>query len=107
MRNYEAFSMRDGEIATILEHQPDNGRWFAVMMSPVPPMPGPMQAHREIDGLTVEPVELAAVIACQKRRDTGEFVWMQLSPLTKEVIGDVLFNSRAEKGRWYYALITD
>lgn len=97
----EVFAIRDGESTTILEERPTEGRFIAVMARSVFMPDGPRSLQRRSDGA---PVEMAAILSCQINTD-GEWQWTQLSPPTKENIGDLLFDSGAEKDKWYYAAI--
>jgi hypothetical protein len=97
----EVFAIRNDELVTITDTEPSSGRWFAVMARSVVFPGGPSHPVRVSDGL---PVEAAAILACQKR--DGLWQWMQLSPVTKENIGDLVFDSNAEKDRWYFVIVT-
>ena len=99
----EVFALRDGESVTVVTEQPTSGRWFAVQARTVSMPDGAQSPIREADG---KPVEQAAIIACQQNME-GLWQWMQLSPATKENIGDLLFDGNAEKDVWYYCVVED
>lgn len=98
----EVFAIRDGEMTTIHEQQPESGRWIAVQARRVMMPKGPCQQVRQTDGA---PVEQAAIVACQLSE--GKWQWVTLSAPTKETIGDLLFDGNAERDTWYYAAFTD
>lgn len=103
---HEAFSLRDGEYLTLSSETPEtNDVWLAVMLKTVPPMPGTMKYKRDIPGMSDAKVESVAVIACHQRMHDGLFVWAQLSPQTKEIVGDFLFDSGASLDKWHYVVI--
>lgn len=102
---YEAFSLRDGEYVSLGKDQPTEGTWFAVMAKSVPQPPGEIVSNREVPGLESLSVEMAAIIACQIRMSDNKYVWMQLSPMTKEIIGDLMFDCKAELDQWYFATV--
>lgn len=96
----EVFALRNGEQYTINDRPPMSGRWFAIMARTCYMPDGPKHLVRQSDNA---PVESAAVIACQMV--DGKWQWMQLSPNTKESLGDLMFDSNAEKDTWYYITI--
>lgn len=102
--DFEAFSLRDGEKIEILETQPESGTWFAVQARTVEMPPGERNPVRTTDGA---PVEQAAILGCQISNERKTWQWLQLAPLTKELIGDLLFNNGAEKDRWYFVRVSE
>lgn len=100
----DVFSLRDGEVLQLCIERPKcKGDWLAVMARTVSMPPGPHRATRDMDG---EPVEMAAIIAARVGKTHGEWVWQQLSPPTKEFVGDFMFEQGAEMDRWYYLLLS-
>ena len=93
----EVFAIRNGERTTIVAEQPTSGRWLAVMARSVSMPPGERHPFRHSDQMAVEQ---AAIVACQMV--DGKWQWVQLSPPSKEAIGDLIFDSNADKDRWYF-----
>ena len=106
VKMFECFSLRDNEELTVQTDKPISGRWIAVMLRTVPAMPGPMLPERDIEGMTPVAVEHTAVIACQQRQSDSMWVWVNLAPQTKEVIGDLLFERDVLHDEWYYVVIS-
>lgn len=98
----DVFALRDGEILGLDTEQPTSGEWLAVMARSVTMPPGPYRATRDMDG---EPVKMAAILAARKGKVHGEWLWQQLSPPSKEYVGDFMFEQGAEVDRWYYLLL--
>jgi hypothetical protein len=98
----ESFALRHGEQYKIIDIKPIKGRWIAIMAQSVQFPFGPYAKARQSDGA---PVEQAAILACQMV--DGLWQWLQLSPPTKENIGDLLFDSGADKDAWYYLEISE
>jgi hypothetical protein len=99
----EFFALRDAETFQIHEHPPASlaARVLAVMVRSVTFPEGPATA-KDRRGL---PVESASILAAE--RTSGEWKWVTLSPATKEVIGDFLFDTvKVERDRWFYLEIT-
>lgn len=101
----ELFSLRDGESLKFGGEQPSSGTWFAVMAVPVPSPPGERSLKRVFPGLPDADVTDLAIIACEKRRSDGKFLWMQLSPFAKEFIGDFLVENNAPHNVWIYVTV--
>ena len=99
----DVFSLRDGEVLQLCAEPPAHGDWLAVMARSVTMPPGPHRASRDLDG---EPVEMAAIVAARKGKVHGEWLWQQLSPPSKEYVGDFMFEHGAEPDRWYYLLLS-
>jgi hypothetical protein len=105
--NQDFFTFRDGEhfhLYTV--RQPDSDQPplnYAVQLRTLNPPPGPRRTKRDCDG--VEIVN-AAVVACRwvERHDEqgSGWQWMQMSPLAKEQVGDVLIDSECPYDIWYY-----
>lgn len=99
----DTWTLRDGECLQLCDEMPACiGEVLAVMARSVSMPPGPHRPSRDLDG---EPVEMAAIL-CARFTRRGEWVWQQLSPPTKEYIGDFMFNHGAEKDRWHYLLVS-
>jgi hypothetical protein len=97
----EVFALRDSEVVRILDAEPPGGRWICVMARSVDFPAGEVDPNRKSDGA---PVERAGILACHKVR--GKWQWLQLSPITKEQIGDLMFDSNVDLDKWYYVDIT-
>lgn len=97
----EVFSLRSGERVEVFFEEPADGCSLALMARSLSMPPGPRWGVRQSDGA---PVEDAAIVAAQRVDDLWQ--WVQLSPPTKEYLGDLLFDNDAEKDRWYYLLVT-
>lgn len=91
---HDAFALRGGERVQLRIEGVGAEDTMAVMVAPVPALPEPSLAMTP-DG----PVEQFCVIGAEIHN--GLWQWMQLAPSTKEVIGDVLFESGLERGKWY------
>lgn len=102
--DHEVFAIRDGERVELTNVRPNQGRWLAVMARSVEMPDGPKVPVRTCDSA---PVEQAAILACEMNRSRHAWQWLQISPASKEIIGDLLFDSGAEKDRWYYAIFSD
>lgn len=98
----EVFALRDNENVRLSEEKPASGRVLAIQARSVAFPPGPFEKKRTGDGA---PVEQAAIVAADWLPSKGLWCWVQLSPQTKEVIGDLLFDTGAEKDRWYYITV--
>lgn len=96
----DVLAIRNGERLQLWTEIPDCDRWVAVQVVSVTMPEGQIHSSRPRDGM---PVEQAAIIACEMVK--GKWQWTQLSPPSKEFIGDMLFDSDAERGRWYYLSI--
>ena len=96
----ELFSLRHGEVLQVFSEQPTTGLWIAAMLRSVTMPEGDRQPVRQHDGA---PVEQVAVVACHKV--DGKWQWLQLSPATKEAIGDYLIDNGFERDQWNYATI--
>ncbi len=96
----EVFALRDGEVAETSMDRPTDGEWIAVMLRSVKFPEGEHEPFRESDGV---PVEMCAVLACHLVRDKWQ--WLQLSPQTKERVGDLFFDSNAPRDQWLYLKI--
>jgi hypothetical protein len=85
------------KICTIHDERPNyNGNTFAVMLLPIPNMPG---------GATLNgAAHMQAVIGCSDKseRDDGSFGWVTLDHDERMAIGDALNEHRAEVHRWYW-----
>lgn len=97
----EVFALRHGEHLQGFLEEPETGDWIAVMLRSVEMPSGPRQEKRKSDGA---PVEMCAILACHKV--DGAWQWLQLSAVSKEVIGDHFFDSNAPKDVWLYLQIT-
>lgn len=95
----EVFSLRDGELVSTSLTEPKSGRYLAVMLRSLS-FPGHM-SEITADGKNVEPL---AVLAAEKIR--GAWFWCHLSPLTKRLIGDLLFDSNSPFDTWVYVSIS-
>ena len=103
--HFDVFSLRDGEVLQLCNEPPKcGGVWLAVMARSVSMPPGPYKTVRDIDG---QSVEMAAILAARIGKSHGEWLWEQLSPPSKEFIGDFMFEQGAEKDRWYYLLLSE
>ena len=101
------FTFRDGEhfhLYTV--RQPDSSQpplKYAVQLRSLDFPDGNYRTFRDCDGAEVVN---AAVVACQwvKRddEDGSGWQWMQMSPVTKELVGDVLIDSGCAVDTWYY-----
>lgn len=101
--DFDSFTLRDKEVMQLCDERPTcGGTWLAVQARSVSMPPGEVHPVREFDG---EPVEMAAIIAAQWIASKG-WIWVQLSPPTKEVVGDYLFEQQVELDRWYYLLLS-
>jgi hypothetical protein len=96
----EVFALRHGETIQSCLEQPKDGKWLAIMLRSVSMPAGPRQVERD-DG---KPVEAAAVLAAGLL--DGKWQWVQLSPSTKEVIGDLFYDSSAPLDRWLYLVVS-
>jgi len=65
---------------------------------------GPRSKLRVCDGA---PVEQAAILAAEFSHENECWHWLQISPPSKERIGDMLFSNAADLDRWYYLSVTD
>jgi hypothetical protein len=104
MLDLEVFAIRDNESIRIVQTRPERGRWIAVMARSIEMPDGPRSPVRESDGA---PVEQAAILACEFGERQQSWHWQQLSPASKEIIGDVLFDNQCEKDRWYFLVVSD
>lgn len=100
----EVFALRDNESIQLFTERPDFGRFIAVMARSVEMPSGPRSPVRAEDGA---PVEQAAILACGWGFENQCWHWMQISPPSKERIGDLLFDGGADRDRWYFLLIFD
>lgn len=100
----EVFALRDNESAQLWKERPEFGRFLAVMARTVQFPEGPFSPVRKEDGM---PVEMAAIIAAVIGAKSQAWHWVQLSAPTKERIGDLMFDVKCEKDRWYYLAIED
>ncbi len=98
----DLFTLRSREVIELFESPPEgDAKTIAVMARSVEFPAGPSNPldHRGL------PVERAAILACQKV--VGAWQWMTLSPATKEVIGDFMFDvAKVKLDQWYYLKIT-
>ena len=99
----EMFALRDNERFQFYDEHPGDGRVLAVMARSVSMPEGAKSKERACDGA---PVEAAAILACEIGAASGEWHWVQISPTSKEVIGDRMFDNGLEKDRWYFMLVT-
>lgn len=95
----DAFSLRTGERVQLRIDGIGEGDTLAVMCAPVPSLPSPSATENSRGS-----VESYCVVAAQLTR--GKWQWMQLAPDTKECVGDILFDSGLERGKWYGVLLT-
>lgn len=98
---HETFALRDNEKVTLSEARPKSGRILAVQLRSCEFPKGPVneisaEGHR---------VERAAVLCAEWMQGRNEWQWTQLSPITKERIGDMLFDAGASRDVWYYLQI--
>jgi hypothetical protein len=98
----EVFALRDAERIVVAEAAPDKGRWIIVQLVPVQMPDGNRTTVRACDGA---PVEQCAVIACEWSVTNNGWQWLQLSPPTKEFIGDLLFDNGAERNQWHFIAV--
>lgn len=102
----ELFSLRDGEAFAIYEQEekvPSTGVSIAVQLVPIREFPTEDYDDKAYNG---EPVCFRAVIAARRQAITGLWQWVQLSPITKERIGDLLHNEmEAKSNTWYFCHI--
>lgn len=96
----EVFALRHGEVIQLFIERPESGRFLAVQARTVEFPDGPVQATRPGDGA---PVERAAIVCCEWINN--QWQWCQLSPQTKEAIGDHMFDNGVKKDTWYYLSI--
>lgn len=95
----DAFAIRGGEQVQ-LRLDGIQGERIAFMCAPVPPLPSPSKEQSFLG----QPVEQFCVVGAELHN--GKWQWMQLAPDTKELIGELLFDSGLERGKWYGAIIT-
>ena len=100
----EVFSIRDGEKLQLWDGKPEGIRSIAVMARTVEMPEGPRAQVRACDGA---PIENAAILACEFQHNGQCWQWLQLSPCTKENIGDLMFNNHCERDKWYYLSVED
>ncbi len=100
----EVFALRDHEQSQLFVEKPDDGRFIAVMARSVEMPPGERSKVRAMDDA---PVEQAAILAAEWSHQNQSWHWLQISPPSKEHIGDLLFDSECEKDRWYYLVVID
>jgi hypothetical protein len=98
----EVFALRGGERVTIVADRPTSGQWIAVMARSVS-MP---DGHKEPERYDGAPVEEAAIVAA-KLNSEGRWYWLQMSPATKELIGDLIFIDPVVRDCWLYAVLGD
>ena len=101
---FDTFSIRDNERVQMLTDKPDSGRFIAIMARSCELPPGPHQSVRTSDN---EPVESAAIVAAIWSHVRQNWQWQQLSSVSKEYLGDVMFANECEKDRWYYMTFED
>lgn len=99
----EVFALRDNELMQLFTKRPE-GRFIAVMARSVEMPDGPRSPVRTADGA---PVEQAAILGALWNYSQQCWQWTQISPPSKERIGDLIFDSGASKDCWYYLAITD
>lgn len=101
--SFDSFTLRDGERMQLSSERPGKGRYLAVMVRSVSMPAGEKANVRPIDGAAVEQ---AAILACEMNSN-GQWLWCHLSPPTKEVIGDFLFDDcKIDRDKWYYLTLT-
>jgi hypothetical protein len=93
----EILAIRPGCKYEMYTDEPEDGTWWAVMATPVC-FPGDHHAITP-DGA---PVECAAIIACERRKDNGLWVWCHLSQAAKRLFCDIIFDNQLQIGKWYY-----
>lgn len=95
----EAFALRSGEVVRVSDTEPEaRWRYLAVMLRTVTMPPGERQPERQTDGAKVEQL---AILACE--RVDGKWQWVQLSPPTKEAIGDYMLDScECDQDKWHF-----
>ncbi len=102
--NEEVFAARDGEALQLNYTQPETGRWFAVQAKSLTMPPGGIIPVCHRNGKLVEQ---AAIVACEWNRTKNGWQWLNLSPPTKGLLGDMIFDGGGEKDVWYYVVVTD
>jgi len=97
----DAVSLRPNCTYTLLDTEPEGGRYWAICIVPVE-FPTDDYVERAGDG---SPVELAVMAAAQRRPDLGGgWTWCTLSPTAKHVFGDMLFKAQPKTHKWSYML---
>lgn len=89
----DVFALRRGEMMWLWPEYPrvKGALVLAVMARTVEPPPGPRAE-----------IHAAAIVAARKDAD-GRWVWVHLSPMTKEDIGAYIFDEcEIDFDRWYY-----
>lgn len=86
--NYEVFSLRDYEKVVIYKYDTGEDDLIAVML-------------RAVEFPTGKKDHLLA--ACKK--DTTGWYWLNLSPPTKDAIGNLMSTVSAQPERWYYVKV--
>lgn len=98
---YEVFALRDNETIKLTDYKPTDGTVLAVQARSCSFPPGAFE-ETSASGL---PVEKAAIIACQWMQRQQKWFWIHLASVSKERIGDMLFDSGAALDTWYYLSI--
>jgi hypothetical protein len=98
----ELWALREGETMELSETEPTEGEWFAVRVVPVA-LPGkPVAPYRNLPNTASEQ---CAIIGAEKN-SLGEWQWLNLSPGTKERLGDWLIDvCHVERDRWYFVTL--
>ncbi len=97
--DYEQISLRPGRSYVVYREEPSFlPNWWAVRLVPVEFPPGEIVPQTP-DGA---PVEQYCVIAAEKQKTTGKWLWSHLSPCAKRLFGDLIMNNDLEKDCWWY-----
>lgn len=97
------FELRPGERPVLypsIGYLPKGAEWRAVRLVACEMPPGDRANYRDTDKESAQFI----VTGCW-RNPAGAWQWVHFAPNTKEMIGDLLFESGVDRGCWWYMAI--
>lgn len=101
LRSKESIQLVEENIELIVESEA-NKRYIAVIIRDCE-MPSGGIVPLSYDN---QKVESAGILACEWLYSKNGWIWISLSPVTKEIIGQLMFDAKCEHNKWYYLEIT-
>lgn len=99
----EVFEFRPGERPVLypsIDDVPEGAEWRAVRLAACEMPPGDRANYRNTCNESAQFI----VTGCW-RNPAGAWQWVHFAPNTKEMIGDLIFDSGIDRDRWWYMAI--